>query len=83
MEATRFEYDGLRYIGSFAPLFVHQYSQAWFDFRGKRDKYADYLKIQPSRRKRIAVFALGWQNDFPTTAMTCGESRRRTRKMDT
>ncbi|MGD0832458.1 MAG: glucoamylase family protein, partial [Terracidiphilus sp.] len=24
---TVFEYDGLRYIGSFAPLFVHQYSQ--------------------------------------------------------
>ncbi|MGO9433669.1 MAG: glucoamylase family protein [Terracidiphilus sp.] len=39
-----FEYDGLRYIGSFAPLFVHQYSQAWFDFRGKRDRYADYFK---------------------------------------
>jgi hypothetical protein len=39
-----FEYDGLRYIGSFAPLFVHQYSQAWFDFRGERDKYADYFR---------------------------------------
>jgi hypothetical protein len=39
-----FEYDGMRYIGSFAPLFVHQYSQAWFDFRGKRDKYADYFE---------------------------------------
>jgi len=39
-----FEYDGLRYIGSFAPLFVHQYSQAWFDFRNKRDKYADYFQ---------------------------------------
>jgi hypothetical protein len=39
-----FEYAGLRYIGSFAPLFVHQYSQAWFDFRGKRDKYADYFR---------------------------------------
>ncbi|HUB01356.1 MAG TPA: glucoamylase family protein [Terriglobales bacterium] len=39
-----FEYDGMRYIGSFAPLFVHQYSQAWFDFRGKRDKYADYFQ---------------------------------------
>ena len=38
-----FEYDGLRYIGSYAPLFVHQYSQAWFDFRGKRDQYADYF----------------------------------------
>ncbi|MBV9608248.1 MAG: hypothetical protein JO187_01715, partial [Acidobacteria bacterium] len=41
---TTFEYDGLRYIGSFAPLFVHQYSQAWFDFRDKRDRYADYFK---------------------------------------
>lgn len=39
-----FEYDGIDYIGSFAPLFVHQYSQAWFDFREKRDKYADYFK---------------------------------------
>jgi hypothetical protein len=40
---TTFEYDGMRYIGSFAPLFVHQFSQAWFDFRGRRDKYADYF----------------------------------------
>ncbi len=39
-----FEYDGLHYIGSFAPLFVHQYSQAWFDFRGKRDHYANYFQ---------------------------------------
>ena len=41
---TVFEYDGLRYIGSFAPLFVHQYSQAWFDFRHKRDSYTDYFQ---------------------------------------
>ena len=40
---TIFEYHGIRYIGSFAPLFIHQYSQAWFDFRGKRDRYADYF----------------------------------------
>jgi hypothetical protein len=40
---TEFEYDGIRYIGSFAPLFVHQYSQAWFDFRNKRDRFADYF----------------------------------------
>src|ERR1035438_9748538 len=39
-----FEYDGLRYVGSFAPLFVHQYSQAWFDFRNKKDRYADYFE---------------------------------------
>jgi hypothetical protein len=41
---STFEYDGMRYIGSYAPLFVHQYSQAWFDFRGKRDRYADYFR---------------------------------------
>jgi|HubBroStandDraft_1064217.scaffolds.fasta_scaffold34743_3 hypothetical protein len=41
---TVFEYDGLRYIGTYAPLFVHQYSQAWFDFRGKRDRYANYFQ---------------------------------------
>lgn len=40
---TVFEYDGLRYVGSFAPLFVHQYSQAWFDFRGKKDRFTDYF----------------------------------------
>jgi hypothetical protein len=39
-----FEYDGIQYIGSFAPLFIHQYSQAWFDFRDKRDKYTDYFR---------------------------------------
>ena len=39
-----FEYDGIRYVGSYAPLFVHQYSQAWFDFRDKHDQYADYFK---------------------------------------
>lgn len=27
---------------SFPPLFVHQFSHAWVDFRGKRDDYADY-----------------------------------------
>jgi hypothetical protein len=41
---TIFEYDGIQYIGSFAPVFIHQYSQAWFDFRNKRDKYTDYFQ---------------------------------------
>ena len=41
---TTFEYDGIQYIGSFAPVFIHQYSQAWFDFRNKRDKYTDYFQ---------------------------------------
>ena len=36
-------YAGFNYISAADPLFVHQYSHAWFDFRNKRDKYADYF----------------------------------------
>ncbi len=55
---TTFEYEGMRYIGSFAPLFVHQYSQAWFDFRDKRDKYGDYFRnsvISTEVHKRFCI----------------------------
>jgi hypothetical protein len=31
-------YAGHTYISGASPLFVHQYSQAWIDFRGKREK---------------------------------------------
>ena len=36
-------YAGFEYISASDPLFVHQYSHAWYDFRNKRDKYADYF----------------------------------------
>jgi hypothetical protein len=36
-------YAGFEYIGAADPLFVHQYSHAWFDFRNRRDRYADYF----------------------------------------
>jgi hypothetical protein len=36
-------YQNYRFISSPAPIFVHQFPQAWFDFRGKRDEYADYF----------------------------------------
>jgi hypothetical protein len=62
---TTFEYDGLRYIGSFAPLFVHQYSQAWFDFRGKRDKYADYFENSRIATEVHRRFCLELRKRFP------------------
>jgi hypothetical protein len=61
-----FEYDGLRYIGSFAPLFVHQYSQAWFDFRGKRDKYADYFQNSVTATDVHRLFCLELAKQFPS-----------------
>jgi hypothetical protein len=60
-----FEYDGMRYIGSFAPLFVHQYSQAWFDFRGKRDKYANYFQNSVIATEVHRRFCLELNKQFP------------------
>jgi len=62
---TIFDYEGLRYIGSFAPLFVHQYSQAWFDFRGKRDRYADYFKNSVIATEAHRRFCLELAERFP------------------
>jgi hypothetical protein len=60
-----FEYDGMRYIGSFAPLFVHQYSQAWFDFRGRRDKYADYFQNSVTATEVHRRFCIELGKQFP------------------
>jgi hypothetical protein len=62
---TKFEYDGFRYIGSFAPLFVHQYSQAWFDFRRKRDAYADYFQNSIAATDAHRHFCLELRKQFP------------------
>jgi hypothetical protein len=37
-------YENYRFISAPAPLFVHQFSHAWFDFRDKQDLYADYFE---------------------------------------
>ncbi len=37
-------YGGKQYMSSPAPLFVHQFSHAWFDFRDKHDDYANYFE---------------------------------------
>jgi len=60
-----FEYDGIRYIGSFAPLFVHQYSQAWFDFRNKRDQYADYFQNSSTATEVHKRFCMDLNSQFP------------------
>jgi hypothetical protein len=60
-----FEFNGVRYIGSHAPLFVHQYSHAWFDFRGKRDKYADYFTNSVVATKVHKLWCLELARDFP------------------
>lgn len=45
-------FDNLTYIDAGAPLFAHQYSHAWFDFRERRDEHADYFE-----NSRVATLA--------------------------
>jgi hypothetical protein len=62
---TTFEYDGIKYIGSFAPLFVHQYSQAWFDFRNKRDRFGDYFENSVRATDVHRRFCMSLAKQFP------------------
>jgi hypothetical protein len=61
-------YYGFEFISSRDPLFVHQYSHAWFDFRYKRDKYADYFanSILATRAHKAFCLALkmGYTEDY-------------------
>jgi hypothetical protein len=54
-------YDGITYISSSDPIFTHQYSHAWFDFRHKRDKYANYFEnsVLATRAHRAFCIDLG------------------------
>ncbi|MGA2421821.1 MAG: glucoamylase family protein [Candidatus Acidiferrum sp.] len=60
-----FEFNGIRYIGSFAPIFVHQYSHAWFDFRGRHDKYADYFTNSAIATEVHKIWCLEMSRQFP------------------
>ncbi len=42
---------------AFAPLFGHQYSQTWIDFRGLRDSYLSHRGIDYFENNRRAVYA--------------------------
>ena len=60
-----FEFNGAHYVGAHAPLFAHQYSHAWFDFRGKRDKYTDYFVNSVIATKVHKLWCLELAQQFP------------------
>jgi hypothetical protein len=60
-----FTYDGLTFVtNTVAPLFIHQYSHAWFDFRNKRDKYTNYFANSVTATKAHMQFCLSLQSQF-------------------
>ena len=60
-----YQYEELKYIGSPAPIFVHQYSHAWVDFRGRRDAHADYFENSRIATLAHKRFCISLQKDFP------------------
>ena len=59
-------YKGFDYISGNDPIFTHQYSQAWFDFRFKRDSYADYFGNSITATHAHKAFCLSypkWYNE--------------------
>jgi hypothetical protein len=53
-------YKGYDYISGDDPIFTHQYSQAWYDFRGKRDAYADYFENSVTATRAHKAFCLSY-----------------------
>jgi hypothetical protein len=51
-------YKGYDYISGNDPLFTHQYSQAWYDFRDKRDAYAGYFANSVTATRAHKAFCL-------------------------
>jgi hypothetical protein len=58
-------YQGIEYISGNDPIFTHQYSQAWFDFRNKRDAYTDYFENSVRATKAHKLFCLSLRDRFP------------------
>jgi hypothetical protein len=55
------DYSGIQYISGIAPLFIHQYAHAWFDFRDKRDLHTNYFtnSIAATRCHQLWCLVLG------------------------
>ncbi|MGI9054582.1 MAG: glucoamylase family protein [Pyrinomonadaceae bacterium] len=79
------EFGGYRYLASNSPLFLHQYSHAWIDFRNRREHrppFVDYYEnsVQATRaHQKFFVDVLS--KDFPkysatTWGMSASDSER-------
>jgi len=52
------------YISGRDPLFVHQYSHAWFDFARQRDAFADYFANSITATRAHKAFCLGLKRGY-------------------
>jgi hypothetical protein len=59
------KFQEFEYISGHDPLFTHQYSQAWFDFRHKRDSYANYFDNSVTATRAHKRFCMSLHDEFP------------------
>jgi hypothetical protein len=60
------QYAGFEYISGNDPIFTHQYSQAWYDFRYKSDAFIDYFSNSIKATRAHKAFCLSypkWYNE--------------------
>jgi hypothetical protein len=58
-------FQNYTYISGNDPLFTHQYSHAWFDFRNKQDAYANYFNNSITATEAHKAFCLSIAGQFP------------------
>jgi hypothetical protein len=58
------QYQGLSYISGSDPLFVHQYSHAWFDFRNKKDAFTNYFQNSITATQAHRLFCISLASQF-------------------
>jgi hypothetical protein len=62
-------YEGYRYVASAAPLFIHQFSHAWVDYRGRRERRhagIDYFENSVTATRAHRLFCIKLANEFPS-----------------
>jgi hypothetical protein len=64
----RITYAGHTYLTSVPPLFIHQYSHAWVDFRRRREEwypFTDYFENSVKATRAHKAFCLDLAGEFP------------------
>ncbi len=68
-ERTWQQYKNYKYLAAVSPLFIHQFSHAWVDFRGRREKrppYVDYFENSVSATRAQRQFFIDvLSKEFP------------------
>jgi hypothetical protein len=59
------KFQEFEYISGRDPLFTHQYSHAWFDFRHKRDAFTDYFTNSVIATEAHKRFCISLHDEFP------------------